>query len=143
MIRYYLDEEPILQNVPTWLPWYDDQRKYILEHIDELLIKDISGDLSNGSIQVGSLTAQGRNAIKEKLLRYPRRYIAQQIMDIDRQPILSPDGQSQIMARTDLRCFTVHCDSIRVWMGGLSRFSHLDENGQYVSGFKDAWVMSK
>jgi uncharacterized circularly permuted ATP-grasp superfamily protein len=143
MIRYYLDEEPILQNVPTWLPWYDDQRKYILEHIDELLIKDISGDLSNGSIQVSTLTAQGRNAIKEKLLRYPRRYIAQQIMDIDRQPILSPDGQSQIMARTDLRCFTVHCDSIRVWMGGLSRFSHLDENGQYVSGFKDAWVMSK
>lgn len=143
MIRYYLDEEPILPNVPTWLPWYDEQRKYIMEHIDDLLIKDISGDLSQGAVRVSTLTAQARNAVKEKLLRYPRRYVAQQIMDIATEPVLSADGTTQLQARTDLRCFTVHSDSIRVWMGGLGRFSLTDENGQYRSGFKDAWVLSE
>lgn len=143
MIRYYLDEEPILPNVPTWLPWYSDQRKYILDHIDELIIKDITGDPSKSSIRTSELTAQARNAIKEKLLRYPRRYIAQQTMDIETAPVLDADGVTRHPARTDLRCYTVHCDSIRVWMGGLGRFSRIDEQGQYISGFKDAWVMSE
>ena len=57
--------------------------------------------------------------------------------------MLGEDGVSTSEAKCDFRAYTVHSDSLRVWMGGLSRFTVKDSQGQPVSGFKDTWVMSK
>lgn len=143
MIRYYLDEEPILPNVPTLLPWYPEQRSYILSHIPELIFKDVSSSRRIGAIYGQQLTLQQQEALSRAICREPRRYIAQKPMEVETQPVLSLDGSSTSPARCDLRAYTVHSDSLRVWMGGLSRFTVQNADGRPVSGFKDTWVMSE
>ena len=79
---------------------------------------------------------------KAAICAEPRKYIAQEIIDVEQLPVTAPDGQ-KYEARCDFRAYTVHSDSIRVWMGGLSRFTVHRPDGIPVSGFKDTWVMSE
>ena len=141
MIRYYLGEEPLLKNVPTYLPWYPDQRDYILSHMDRLFFKDVASDRRTAAIRGSSLTEQQRRELAEAIEADPRRFIAQEILTVERLPICMPEGKTA-GARCDLRLYTVHSDSIRVWMGGLSRFTLHGEQGADV-GFKDTWVMAE
>ena len=143
MIRYYLDEEPILPNVPTYLPWYPEQREFILSHMDSLIFKDVSSDRRQGALYGDRLTHEERRRLADAISREPRRYIAQQKIQVETQPVLGEDGVSTYPARCDFRAYTVHSDSLRVWMGGLSRFTVAASDGSPVSGFKDTWVMSE
>ena len=142
MIRYYLDEEPLLPNVPTYLPWYPDQRDYVLRHMDKLIFKDVGSDRRMGATWGRDLTESQQKDLASQIQANPRRFIAQEIMDVERLPVTAPDGNSY-QARCDFRAYTVHSDSIRVWMGGLSRFTVHRADGTPVSGFKDTWVMAE
>lgn len=142
MIRYYLDEEPLLPNVPTYLPWYSDQRSYVLSHMDKLIFKDVGSDRRVGAVWGKDLNDTQRAELASQIEAAPRRFIAQEIMDVEQLPVAAPDGQSY-QARCDFRAYTVHSDSIRVWMGGLSRFTVHRPDGSPVSGFKDTWVMAE
>ena len=139
MIRYYLDENPILPAVPFYLPWYEDQRAYILEHMDSLFFKDVSSQGRTAAIRGTDLTPQQRQDLAAEIQADPRRFIAQEILEADTLPVA---GSSQ-EARVDLRAFTVHSDSIRVWMGGLTRFTVKEPDGSARVGFKDTWVMAE
>ena len=143
MIRYYLDEEPILHNIPTYLPWYPQQREYVLSHMDSLIFKEVDSFRRVGAIYGRDLSEKERAALAVELLTRPRKYIAQEIIDVEQLPVLRSDGVSTKPARCDFRAYTVHSDSLRVWMGGLSRFTVENKHGEAVSGFKDTWVMSK
>lgn len=142
MIRYYLDEEPILKNVPSYLPWYPDQREYVLEHMDKLIFKEVGSDRRTGAIWGRALSTQQREELAAQISAAPRRFIAQEILEAERLPVTAPDGQHE-QARCDFRAYTVHSDSIRVWMGGLSRFTVRRSDGTAISGFKDTWVMAE
>ena len=142
MIRYYLDEEPLLPNVPTYLPWYPDQRDYILEHLDQLFIKDVSGDMRNAAIRGTILSPSQRKDLSAAIEADPRRYIAQEILAVEKLPVRTSKGEL-VPARCDFRAYTVHSDSIRVWMGGLSRFTVHNPDGSADVGFKDTWVMAE
>lgn len=142
MIRYYLDEEPLLPNVPTYLPWYPDQRNYILEHLDQLFIKDVSGDMRSAAIRGTILSPSQRKDLSAAIEADPRRYIAQEILAVEKLPVRTPKGEL-VPARCDFRAYTVHSDSIRVWMGGLSRFTVHNPDGSADVGFKDTWVMAE
>ena len=143
MIRYYLDEEPILPNVPTFVPWYPDQKKYVLEHMDSLIFKDVSSDRRVGAVYGDTLTTQEKRELTQRIIREPRRYIAQSRIEVETQPVLAEDGVSTQQVKCDFRAYTVHSDSLRVWMGGLSRFTVMKADGTPASGFKDTWVMSE
>lgn len=142
MIRYYLDEEPILPGVPTYLPWYPEQQAHILTHMDSLIFKDVGSDRRVGAVYGRNLTKSEQAELALRIQAMPRRFIAQEIIDAEQLPVLAPDGQ-RYEARCDFRAYTVHSDSIRVWMGGLSRFTVYTSQGAHVSGFKDTWVMSE
>ena len=142
MIRYYLDEEPILPNVPAYLPWYQDQKDYVLSHMDSLIFKEVGSDRRVGAVFGRDLSGTEKAALSARIQAEPRRYIAQEVIDAERLPVTAPDGQ-QYEARCDFRAYTVHSDSIRVWMGGLSRFTVHRPDGTPVSGFKDTWVLSE
>ena len=143
MIRYYLDEEPILKNTPTYLPWYTEQRDFILSHMDRLVFKEVGSDRRTGAIYGKNLSETEKAALAVDIFRQPRRYIAQEIIEARQLPVLRSDGVSTKPARCVFRAYTVHSDSLRVWMGGLSRFTVINKEGNHISGFKDTWVMSK
>ena len=94
MIRYYLDEEPLLPNVPTYLPWYPEQRDYILEHLDSLIIKDVSGDWRSAAVRGVILSPAQRKELSAAIETDPRRYIAQEIMPVEKVPVYTPRGET-------------------------------------------------
>lgn len=143
MIRYYLDEEPILKNAPSYLPWYTQQREYVLAHMDKLVFKEVGAHRRTGAIFGKNLTQEQRAKLALEILKNPRRYIAEEDITPQQLPILRTDGVSTKPARCDFRAYTVHSDSLRVWMGGLSRYTVVTSQGESISGFKDTWVMSK
>ena len=142
MIRYYLDEEPLLPNVPTYLPWYPDQRDYILSHMDRLFFKDVAGDRRTAAIRGTILSPNQRRQLAAAIEADPRRFMAQEILDVEKVPVYTSGGET-VPARCDFRAYTVHSDSIRVWMGGLSRFTVHHPDGSATVGFKDTWVMAE
>ena len=142
MIRYYLDEEPLLPNVPTYLPWYPDQRDYILSHMDRLFFKDVAGDRRTAAIRGTILSPNQRRQLAAAIEADPRRFMAQEILDVEKVPVYTSGGET-VPARCDFRAYTVHSDSIRVWMGGLSRFAVHHPDGSATVGFKDTWVMAE
>jgi uncharacterized circularly permuted ATP-grasp superfamily protein len=143
MIRYYLDEMPILKEVPTYLPWYPDQQDYVLSHMDSLIFKSVGSDRRSGAVFGAKLSQEEREALAQEIQHDPRRYIAQEEIDVEQLQVLRSDGVSTKPARCDFRAYTVHSDSIRVWMGGLTRFTVTTSAGKPLSGFKDTWVMSE
>ncbi len=143
MIRYYLDEEPILQSIPTYLPWYPEQREYVLSNMEHLIFKEVGSYRRTGAIRGSQLSPDEKAALAMDILRAPRKYIAQEIIDVETLPVLTHDRTGTQNARCDFRAYTVHSDSIRIWMGGLSRFTVSDPDGKPVSGFKDTWVLSE
>ena len=139
MIRYYLDEEPLLLGVPSYLPWYEDQRAYILSHMDQMFFKDVASNRRTAAIRGSSLTPEQRTRLAAEIEADPRRFLAQEVLRSEQEPVFSA-GNS--LHRCDLRLYTVHSDSIRVWMGGLSRFVvHGEDSAD--AGFKDTWVMAE
>lgn len=145
MIKYYLGEDPILQNAPTYLPFYDGDRNYIIEHFDKLVIKDVAESGGYGVIFGSELSKNKKEEFKSAILNEPRRFIAQEIIDFLELPIM--DGEKAVMRKADLRAFVLSGESPKVWASGLTRFSRNPDsfvvNSSQGGGFKDTWVLSQ
>ena len=143
MIRYYLGEEPILHNAPTYLPFYEEDRKYVLEHLDRLVIKDVAEAGGYGVVFGRDLTKQQLADFAETIKAEPRRFIAQEVINFLDLPIME-DGE-QVMRKADLRAFVLTGEDVQVWPSGLTRFSRDPSsfivNSSQGGGFKDTWVL--
>jgi uncharacterized circularly permuted ATP-grasp superfamily protein len=146
MIKYYLGEEPILNNAPTYLPYYEDDLKYTLENIDKLVIKDVSEAGGYGVVFGHDLTEEKLSELKALIKSEPRRFISQEVIDFIDLDIMDEDG-SHVQRKADLRAFVLMGDTIRVWPSGLTRFSRVEGsfvvNSSQGGGFKDTWVLSR
>lgn len=145
MIEYYLKEKPILKNAPTYLPFFKEDRDYVLKNIKTLVIKDVAEAGGYGVIFGKDLTEEKRNDLIELIKKEPRRWIAQEVIDfID----LDINDQDKIAKRkADLRAFVLSGETTRVWCSGLTRFSRNPDsfvvNSSQGGGFKDTWVLSQ
>lgn len=143
MIQYYLGETPILSNAPTYLPWFDQDRQFVLENLDRLVIKDVAEAGGYGVLFGDQLTAKQRADLKAHIIAEPRRFIAQERIEFYDIPTLI-DGKIE-PRKSDLRMYIVQGESVKVWAGGLTRYAQ--EAGNYLvnssqgGGFKDTWVM--
>lgn len=144
MIRYYLNEEPILSNAPTYLPFYEEDRKYVLDHLEKLVIKDVAEAGGYGVVFGSDLSKEKLAEFRNTIIAEPRRFIAQEVIDFLDLPILE-DGQT-VMRKADLRAFVLSGKETKVWASGLTRFSRNPDsfvvNSSQGGGFKDTWVLS-
>ncbi|MCQ2508183.1 MAG: circularly permuted type 2 ATP-grasp protein [Dorea sp.] len=145
MIRYYLNEEPILHNAPTYLPFYEDDYKYVLENFDKLVLKDVAEAGGYGVVFGNSMTKEQKEHFLALLEREPRRFIAQEVIDFQDLDIL--EGGEPVPRKADLRAFVLMADEPLVWKSGLTRFSRNPDsfivNSSQGGGFKDTWVLSR
>lgn len=145
MIRYYLGEEPVLSNAPTYLPFYEEDMKYVLEHFDQLVLKDVAEAGGYGVVFGNTMTAQQKKDFLALLKKEPRRFIAQEVIDFQDLDIL--EGGERVARKADLRAFVLMADEPMVWKSGLTRFSRNADsfivNSSQGGGFKDTWVLSQ
>lgn len=145
MIRYYLQQEPVLKNAPTYLAFYEKDRRYILEHLEELVVKDVSEAGGYGVIFGRDLSRQELEDLRKIICTQPRRFIAQEVIDFLDLKIM--DGTDEVERKADLRAFVLSGPSTRVWPSGLTRFSRNPDsfvvNSSQGGGFKDTWVLSR
>lgn len=145
MIRYYLDEEPILSNAPTYLPFYEEDMKYVLEHFDDLVLKDVAEAGGYGVAFGNTMTKDRKEEFIALLKKEPRRFIAQEVIDFQDLDIV--EAGSVIPRKADLRAFVLMAEEPLVWKSGLTRFSRNPDsfivNSSQGGGFKDTWVLSQ
>ena len=145
MISYYLNEEPILKNAPTYLPYYEEDRNYVLEKFDDLVIKDVAEAGGYGVVFGNSLTPEKKAEFIEKIKSEPRRFIAQEVIDFKDLEIM--DKGEIVERKADLRVFVLSGKETKVWKSGLTRYSTVPDsfivNSSQGGGFKDTWVLSR
>ena len=143
MIKYYLGEEPILNNAPTYLPYYEEDMKYTLEHFDDLVLKDVAEAGGYGVRFGNKMTKEEKEAFIEILKADPRRFISQEVIDF--KDIDIEDNGEFVPRKADLRAFVLMGSETKVWNSGLTRFSRRADsfivNSSQGGGFKDTWVM--
>ena len=145
IIKYYLSEEPILNNVETYLLTDPVQRQHVLENIDKLVVKAV-GESGGYGMLIGP---QSSKAQQEEFRRHieanPRNYIAQPTLDFSRAPCLQEDGSIQ-PRHVDLRPYILFGDKVTIVPGGLTRVAlrkgSLVVNSSQGGGSKDTWVLS-
>ncbi|WP_342590844.1 circularly permuted type 2 ATP-grasp protein [Olsenella profusa] len=143
MVRYYLHEEPILQNAPTYLPFFEKDRREALSRLGELVIKDVSEAGGYGVVFGSSLGATER---AERIEAEPRRFIAQEVIDFRDIDVVDPASGERVPRKCDLRAFVLTGKHTHVWYSGLTRCSFVEGqmivNSSQGGGFKDTWVLS-
>lgn len=143
MIKYYLDEEPILKNAPTYLPFYEEDRKYVLDNLEKRVIKDVSEAGGYGVVFGRDMTKEQLSDWRTLITEQSRRFIAQEVIDFIDLEVME-NGQS-VMRKADLRAFVLSGERTRVWPSGLTRFSRIADsfvvNSSQGGGFKDTWVL--
>jgi len=147
MVKYYLNEEPILQNAPTYLPYYQEDYDYILNNIEKLVIKDVAEAGGYGVVFGRDLTPEKLEELKQLIIAEPRRWIAQEVIDFKDLTVLTKEGEYS-PRKADLRAFVVSGkDTTKVWASGLTRFASdpasFVVNSSQGGGFKDTWVMTE
>jgi uncharacterized circularly permuted ATP-grasp superfamily protein len=142
MIRFYLGEEPLLRNVPTFLAAREDDRAYILAHLDELVVKAVDASGGYGMLIGPSSTAAERSVFRARIEARPREFVAQPTIALSRHPIYAEELRP---AHVDLRPFVLHGSRISVVPGGLTRAAlrpgSLVVNSSQGGGSKDTWVL--
>ena len=145
MIRYYLGEEAVLHNAPTYLPYYEEDMKYVLEHFDQLVLKDVAEAGGYGVVFGSKLTREEKDHFLSMLKAEPRRFIAQEVIDFLDIDIV--EGDKAVPRKADLRAFVLMGEEPMVWKSGLTRFSRNPDsfivNSSQGGGFKDTWVLSR
>lgn len=146
MIKYYLGEEAILKNAPTYLPFYEEDRKYVLDNLEKLVVKDVSEAGGYGVVFGRDMTSEQLAEWRKILAEQPRRFIAQEVIDFIDLPTTDENGV-ETLHKADLRAFVLSGEKTRVWCSGLTRFScSVDSfvvNSSQGGGFKDTWVLSQ
>jgi uncharacterized circularly permuted ATP-grasp superfamily protein len=143
MIRYYLSEEPILHNVPTWQLRHPDDLKYTLEHLHELVVKEVHGAGGYGMLVGPASTKAEVEAFRERILANPANYIAQPTLSLSTCPTFVESGLAP--RHIDLRPYILSGHRIQVVPGGLTRVAlregSLVVNSSQGGGTKDTWVL--
>ncbi|GLB49154.1 circularly permuted type 2 ATP-grasp protein [Neptunitalea lumnitzerae] len=146
IIKYYLDEEPILKNVHTYHCSREDDLKYVLENIDKLVIKPVD-EAGGYGISIGNkLTKEEIKQVQEVIKKEPRKYIAQPIMSLSVHATFIEDENSFEQRHVDLRTFTLLGNQKDfVLKGGLTRVAlkkgNLIVNSSQGGGSKDTWIL--
>lgn len=144
MIRYYLREDPILHNVPTYLCWEQQQQEYVLAHLDQLVVKAADGSGGYGMLVGPHASDAQRQEFAQRIQAKPRNYIAQPTLCLSRVPTLLDDRFEG--CHVDLRPYILYGQEIYVNPGGLTRVAlkkgSLVVNSSQGGGSKDTWVLS-
>jgi uncharacterized circularly permuted ATP-grasp superfamily protein len=144
MIRYYEGEDPILPNVPTYLCWRDQDRKYVLENLEKLVVKAANESGGYGMLVGPHSTAGQREEFAAKVQANPRNYIAQPTLALSRVPTITGDHFEG--RHVDLRPYVLYGKDIYVLPGGLTRVAmrkgSLVVNSSQGGGSKDTWVLA-
>ncbi len=144
MIRYYLDQNPILENVPTFLAWREDDRKFILDNLEKLVVKAANESGGYGMLMGPVSTSKEREHFAAKIRSNPRNFIAQPVVSLSRHPTIC--DEKEIEGRhIDLRPFILYGKNIEIIPGGLTRVAlrkgSLVVNSSQGGGSKDTWVL--
>ncbi len=143
MIRFYLGEEPILKNVPTYLLRKPDDLKYVLDHLEELVVKEAQGSGGYGMLVGPTSSREERERYRRRILDAPARFIAQPTLALSVVPTYCGDelGDRHI----DLRPYVLTGSGINFVPGGLTRVAlregSLVVNSSQGGGVKDTWVV--
>lgn len=144
MIRYYLNEEPILPNVPTYLCSEPEQLAYVLDHLEELVVKPANESGGYGMLIGPHATAKEIKEFKTLVQQNPRNYIAQPTLSISTSPTLCKDKLEP--RHVDLRPFILQGEETFVTAGGLTRVAlvkgSLVVNSSQGGGSKDTWIIN-
>ena len=143
MIEYYLAQKPLLNNVPTYLAYRDEDLAYILDHLEELVVKAANESGGYGMLMGPASTAEERARFAQLIRDNPRNYIAQPVVPFSRHPTMC-EGACE-GRHVDLRPFVLYGDQARVLPGGLTRVAlrrgSLVVNSSQGGGSKDTWVL--
>lgn len=143
MIRFYLSEEPILANVPTYICARPDDKAYVLDHLRELVVKAVNESGGYGMLMGPSSTESQQTEFRAKIQSHPRNYIAQPVVSLSTCPTWTEDGPAP--RHVDLRPYIISGRSTWVLPGGLTRTAlvkgSLVVNSSQGGGSKDTWVM--
>ncbi|WP_198509001.1 circularly permuted type 2 ATP-grasp protein [Bacillus sp. FJAT-44742] len=143
IIRYYLNEEPIISNVDTYRLREPDQREWVLRNLEQLVVKNV-GASGGYDMLIGPHASQGEiEMFREKIIEEPHQYIAQPTINLSRAPAYQ--GDRFYPCHVDLRVFVIRGKSTHVVPGGLSRVAlkegSLVVNSSQGGGGKDTWVL--
>ena len=143
IIEYYTGETAILPNVPTYICRDKDDQAYILEHLDQLVVKAANESGGYGMLVGPHATDEERAAFAEKIKAEPRNYMAQPTISLSRVPTIV--GDSIEGRHVDLRPYVIFGEEIYVQPGGLTRVAlrkgSLVVNSSQGGGSKDTWVL--
>ncbi len=143
MIKYYLDQDPILPNVPTYLASEETDRKYILEHLPELVVKAANESGGYGMLMGPKATHEEIAQFRERIIADPRNYIAQPMIFLSQHPTYC-DGKFE-GRHIDLRPYIISGEKITIVPSGLTRVAlrkgSLVVNSSQGGGSKDTWVL--
>ncbi len=144
LVRFYLGEEPILKNVPTWRCREPDGLAYVLDHLHELVVKEVHGSGGYGMLIGPAATREQLDAFRAKLRHDPDTFIAQPTLALSTCPTCTASGLAP--RHVDLRPFVLTGrDQITVVPGGLTRVAmkegSLVVNSSQGGGTKDTWVL--
>jgi uncharacterized circularly permuted ATP-grasp superfamily protein len=144
MIRFYLGEEPILRNVPTWQLRYPDDLRYALDHLPELVVKEVQGSGGYGMLIGPAASKAQLESFRERIRANPSNYIAQPTLALSTCPTFVKNGVAP--RHVDLRPFVLSGRDVKLVPGGLTRVAltegSLVVNSSQGGGTKDTWVLA-
>ena len=145
MIRYYLNEEPILKNVPTYQLGNPDEREYVFGNMNKMVVKKTNESGGYGMLMGPKATKSQIEDFRNKILAEPRNFIAQPMISLSRHPT-RVDGDNYFEGRhVDLRPYIIYGEKIVFAPGGLTRVAlrkgSLVVNSSQGGGSKDTWVL--
>ena len=144
IIKFYLAEEPILPNIPTWLLENDTDRAFVLEHLEEVVVKAVGESGGYGMLIGPHSTAAEREEFRLRICADPRNYIAQPTLALSRAPCFM-DGRIE-SRHVDLRPYVLFGEKVTIVPGGLTRVAlrkgSLVVNSSQGGGSKDTWVLN-
>jgi len=143
IIRYYLDQDEIIPNVPTYVCWDPKDLNHVMQNLDKLVVKSVNASGGYGMLMGGQATPEEREDFALKLKKSPRDFIAQPTLKLSRVPVIV-EGQFE-GRHVDLRPYILYGKEISVMPGGLTRVAlkkgSLVVNSSQGGGSKDTWVL--
>ncbi|HVC00508.1 MAG TPA: circularly permuted type 2 ATP-grasp protein [Candidatus Dormibacteraeota bacterium] len=143
IIRYYLNEDPILNNVETYQLTDDKQKRHVIDHLDEMVVKTVGESGGYGMLIGSDSTAEQRDEFRRRIEAEPRNYIAQPTLAFSQTPCLTENGLEP--RHVDLRPYILYSDKVTIVPGGLTRVAlrkgSLVVNSSQGGGSKDTWVL--
>jgi uncharacterized circularly permuted ATP-grasp superfamily protein len=144
MIRFYLSEEPVLENVPTYLASREEDLRFILEHLDTLVVKSVNESGGYGMLVGPQASREERREFRDRVRAQPRNFVAQPTLALSRHPTWV--GEELRGCHVDLRPYILCGEKVTIVPGGLTRVAlrpgSLVVNSSQGGGSKDTWVLA-